>query len=49
VAEAYCQVVYPTGRAARLHDDEIALVFFEEGRKVVSVGDGVEKGMFAVF
>ena len=28
VAEAYCQVVYPTGRAARLHDDKIALVFF---------------------
>jgi len=49
VAEAYCQVVDSTGRAARFHDDEIALVFFEEGRKVVSVGGGIEKGMFTGF
>ncbi len=49
VAEADCEVVYPAGRPARFHDDEIAFVFFEEGLKVVSVGGCVEKGVFASF
>ena len=48
-ADAYCQIVDPTGGAARFHDDEIALVCFEEGLKVVLAGGGVEKGMFTSF
>jgi len=49
VAEAGSEIIDPAGRSAGFHDDKIALVLFEEGRKVVSVGGGVEKGMFTGF
>ncbi len=49
VAKVHGEVVDPSGRAARFHDDEIAFVFFEERGKVVSIGWGIDELVFASF
>jgi hypothetical protein len=43
------QVVDPSRRPARFHDDEIDLVLLEDGSEVIAVGGSVQKGVFPSF